>query len=160
MSRVTSSGACLARDDRRADHHVALGHHAAEQLALALVERLVLGARIATRILGILGLDRQFDEAPPQALHLFLGRRPHVVSGSDGSQPSRRSDGLKPHHACTDNEDVRRSDGSRGRGQHGEHARQPVRGQQHCFVTADRGHRGQRVHALGARGARHEFNGK
>ena len=86
----------LARNHRRGDHHVAFRHHFPQQLPLPLVERFILRPRVAARVLRVLGLDRQLDESPAQALHLFLRRRPHVVRRSHRAQPPRRGDRLQP----------------------------------------------------------------
>ena len=63
-----------------------LEHH----LALAAVERLVLGLGVAALVLGVGRLERQLDEPRAEALDLFLDRRPHVVGLDLGAEPPRR----------------------------------------------------------------------
>ena len=82
------------------DHDVAFRDHLAQQLALAPVEILILGFRVAAGVLRVLGFDRQFDKTPAEALDLLLGGRPQIVRGDNGSEPARRGDRLKPRHAA------------------------------------------------------------
>ena len=103
---------------------------------------------------------RQLNEAAAQALHLFLGGGPQIISRGDCAQPARGGNRLQSGHARPNDEHACRRDGSRCRGQHGENPRQSVGGDQHCLVAADRAHGGKRVHALRARGARHQFDGE
>ncbi len=95
MSRGDQHGRFLAGDHRGRDDDVALGDDLAQQLALALVERFVLGPGVAAGVLGVLGLDGQLDEPAAQALDLLLGGRPHVVGRGDRAQPPRRGDRLQ-----------------------------------------------------------------
>ena len=148
----------LARDHRGGDDDVALGHDPPEQLALAIVKRFILGTRVAARVLGILGLEGQLDEARPEALDLFLGGRPQVVRRGDGAEPPRRGDRLEPGHARPDHQHPRRRDRARRRRQHREHAGQGIGGDDDGLVTADRRHRGKRVHALRAGRPRHQLD--
>ena len=88
-------GRFLAGDHRGRDDDVAFGDDLAQQLALALVERIVLRAGVTAGVLGVLGLDGQLDEPAAQALDLFLGGRAQVVRRGDGAQPARRRDRLQ-----------------------------------------------------------------
>src|SRR6059036_4129188 len=72
-------GRVFPRDEGRGDHHIALGHHARQQLALAPVKGLVLRARVAARVLRIGRLERQLHETAPEALYLLLCRGTEVV---------------------------------------------------------------------------------
>ena len=109
ISRGDQHGRFLARDHGGRDHDVALGDDPPEQLALAVVERFILGAAVAAGVLGVLGLDGQLDEPAAQALDLLLGGGPHVVGRGDGAQPPRRGDRLEPGHAGADDQHPRRA---------------------------------------------------
>ena len=102
-------GRFLAGNDRGRDDDVAFGDDLAQQLALALVERVVLCAGVAAGVLGVFGLDGQLDEAPAQALDLFLRGRAQVVRRGDGAQPARGGDRLQAGDAGADHEDARRA---------------------------------------------------
>ncbi len=153
-------GRLSAGHDRGGDDDVALGDDAAEQFALALVEAFVLGFCVSALVFGVLGLDRQFDEAAAHALHLLLRGGADVVGRHDRTEASGGGDRLEPDDAGADDEDPRRGDRAGGGREHREDAGQRVGGEQHRLVAADRGHRRERVHALGAGDARHQFDGE
>ena len=89
---------------------------------------------------------------------MTAGRK--IVGRNDRAQSARGCDGLQPRDARADDQHARRSNRAGSSGQHGEDPRQLVGGDQHRLVAADGGHRGERVHALRARDARHQLNRK
>ena len=76
-------GRFLARNHGGRDHDVAFGDHLAQQFALTPVEILILRFRVAARVLRVLGLDRELDETPAEALNLLFGGRPQIVRGNN-----------------------------------------------------------------------------
>src|SRR5467141_2387480 len=150
----------LAGNHGGGDDHVAFGDHFAEQLALLAVKIFTLRARVAAFVLRVFGFDGQFDEAASEALHLLLNRRAQIVGGNHRAQAARGSDGLQSRDAAADDQHARGSDGARRGGEHGKNFGQRVRGNERRFVSGNGGHGGERVHALRARGARHQLDGE
>ncbi len=105
---VTSTGAFLPGHDGRGDDHVVFRDYFSHEFALAGVEGFVLRRGVSARILRILGLDGQFDEASAEALHLFLHGGPHIVGRNDRAQTTRGGDCLQTRHADADDQDARR----------------------------------------------------
>ena len=105
------------------------------------------------------GIERGgLHEARAKALYLLFYCGAQVICRNHCAQTTGGSDRLQSCHANAEDQHTRRSDRScRGR-KHGEQFGQRVRGNQHSLVTRDGGHRGQRVHALGARRSRHELH--
>jgi len=81
---------------------------------LFLVEAFVLRLGVATGILRIFRFNRKFNEAAAEALHLFFGRRTHVISRSNRAEPAGGRDGLETCDARADDQHTRRSNGARG----------------------------------------------
>ncbi len=84
----------------------------------------------------------------------------HVVSLDHGAEPFGGGDGLQTRHARTDDQHLRRADGARGGGEHGQKAIKGVRSYEHGFVAGDRGLRGQGIHGLRPRDPRDQFHGE
>ena len=160
MSAVTSSGDFVAGDYGGGDDDVAFGDDFAQQFALPAVEVFVLGAGVAAGVLRVFGFDGQFDEAAAEALDLFFRGGAHVVGGSYGAETAGGGDGLQSGDAGADDENAGGSDRSGGGSKHRENSWERVCGDDHGFIAADGGHRGEGVHALRAGGAGHQFDGK
>ena len=130
-------------------------HH---HLALAAVERFVLRGGVSALVLRVRDLNRHLDEARAEALNLLLDGRAHVVRLDPA--PSRRAVAMacnpatpapttNTRAAATVPAAVLSIGNIRG---------SVVAATRHRLVPDDRGHRRQRVHALGARDARHELH--
>ena len=151
-------GRLLAGDHCGGDDDVALGDDPAQQLALALVEGLILGARVAAGVLGVLGFDGSSTKRPPRlwTCSLAAGRR----SYAEVTAPSRRAVAIAwspatpaPMTSTRAGVIVPAAVVSIGK-----QPRQRVGGEDDRLVAADRRHRRQRVHALGPRGPRHQLD--
>jgi len=147
----------LSGDRGRRDHDVARRDDAPEQLALPLIERLVLRGGVAALVLGARRLERQFDELRAETVDLLLHRGAHVVGLDLRAKTTRGRDGLQSRHAGPNHEHARGGDGAGGGHQHREHARDVRGGHEHGLVAGDGGHRRQHVHALRARDARQQL---
>ena len=80
------------------------------------------------------------------------------MSYADATAPNRRAVAMAcSPNACTDHENARGSYRSGSGGEHGENSRQSIGGEHHRFITANRGHGRKHVHALRARGTRHQL---
>ena len=121
-------------------------------LALLVLREL---ARIAA---GALGRDAGVDELGAERLHLLARGAAHVVGLDHGAEALGGGDGLQSGHAHADDQHLRRADGARGGGQHRQEAIERVGRDQHRLVAGDGGLRGQRIHRLRARDARHQFH--
>ncbi len=154
MAAVTSTRCRSSRDLRRGDDHVGGGHLGGQQFLLAsqLLGRLLPGVAACT----LTGVEPEIDELRPEALHLFLGRRSHVVGTHHGAEPARRGDGLEPSHSGPHDQHLGRRHGTGRRHEHGEELGQVLGGRQPGSVTGHRGLRGERVHGLGPADARQE----
>jgi hypothetical protein len=114
-------------------------------------------ARVAARAVGrYAGLD----ELGAQRFDLLAGGAAHVIGFDHGAQAARRGDRLQAGDANADDQHLRRTDGARRGGQHRQEAIYGIGGNEYRFVAADTGLRGQRIHRLRARDARHEFHGE
>ena len=91
---------------------------------------------------------------------MLLGCGPQVVGRSDCPQPARRGDGLQTGNARADDQYSSRSDRPRSGRKHGENSGQRIRGDQDRFVSANRAHGREGVHALRACAARYQFHGE
>ena len=158
MSRRDQDRRFLARNGGGRDDHVTVGHHSRHRLALASVERLVLGRGIPALALGGGGVERQLDELRAETLDLLLDGRADVIRLDLGAKPLGGRDRLQAGHARADHEHPRRRDRAGGGHHHREQAGQRGGGQQHGLVAGDVGHRGQGVHALRPGDARDQLH--
>ena len=145
-------GAARPGTGGRRNHRVRGGDVLLEHFLLL---RLLLGRELAGVAACALGADAGLDELRAQRLDLFAGGRAHVVGLDDGAQALRRGDGLQPGDARADHQHLRRADGARRRWSASAGT---------CRASAPRSAppcsrrwrlRGQRVHRLRARDARH-----
>src|ERR1019366_8647464 len=150
----------FSRNHRRRDHHIAFLYYFSQQLALTAVEVFILGAGISTSVLRVFRLDGKLDKTSAETLHLLLRRGPLVVGRNHRAEAPRGRDRLQSSNAAADHEHAGRCDGSSRGGEHGEKAWVGIGCHQHRLVSANGAHRGQRVHALGARGTGHQLHGK
>ena len=148
----------LAWHNRGRYHRVAFRNHFSEQLALLGIEGFILRFRVSACVLCIASFKWQFHKPSAQTLHLLFHSRTNIVRRHHSSHPLRRCNRLQSGDASTNYQNSRRRDCPGGRGHHGKNARQFVRNHHHSFVSGDRSHRGKRVHALSACGARHQLN--
>ena len=106
------------------------------------------------------GFNRELDKAATQALHLFFCRRPEIVRRSHCTQPPGGRNRLQSRDTGANHKYPRGCNRSRSGGKHGENSRKGISRDQDSFITADGSHGRKCVHALCARGSRHQFNGK
>ena len=106
-------------------------------------------------------LDRlqvQLDEGGAHRAHLVGGGGPHVVGLDDGAEPLGGRDRLQPGDPGPEHQHPGRRHGA-GRGhEQREEPRQPHRRLQRAAVAGHQRLRGQRVHRLGPRDARHQLH--
>ena len=155
-----------ARDDarRRAARHAGGRDHAVGRgdapVEHVLLLRLFLGGQFARIAAGALGGDARLDELRTERAHLLARRAADVVGLDHGAEPLRGRDRLQARDARADHEHGGRADRARGGRQHREELVERGRADQHGLVAGDRRLRGQRVHRLRARDARHELHGE
>ena len=89
---------------------------------------------------------------------MFPGGGADVVGLDHCAETACCCDGLQTGYACSDNKNAGRRDGSCGGHEHGKEARQAVGGGDYGLVTGDGGHRGERIHGLGAADAGDQFH--
>src|SRR5207302_2027433 len=112
---------------------------------------------------GILGFNSaqiDFQELCAERFHVLSGGGTNIVGFHHGPKATRSSYGLQASHARAQHQYFGRRHRARSGHQQGKHARQPFGSDDHSFITGNGGHGGERVHGLGARGARHQFHGK
>jgi hypothetical protein len=146
------------RHRRRRDHDVLLRQYIAQRLPLLAIELLAHRLRVPALVLRARRFHVQHDEPRAETLDLLLHRRANVVPADDRAQPTRRRDRLQSRDARADHQHTRWRNRSRCRHQHRKHAGQGIGRDQHRLIARDRGHRGERVHALRARNARHQLH--
>ena len=146
------------RDQRGGDDDVLLGDVTGDQLGLRGL--LVLGqlARIPTSTRSI--LERVgHDELGAQRFHLLAGCGAHVGRGHHGAQALGRRNGLQPRNTGTHHERLGRTHGARCGHHHGHGAVKHRRRLDNALIAGKVGLRGEDIHDLRARDARHEFHG-
>ena len=149
-----------ARDQGGGDDDVDLRRELAELGELLLAERGARGRGIAAGGGTVLRLlEGEEDELRAHRLDLLGDFRPHVEGIGDGPQAGRRADRGEPGHAGSHHQHLGRRHLAGGGDLTGEEAAEMVAGLDHGAVTGDVGHRGERVHLLGARDARHHVHG-
>jgi hypothetical protein len=104
--------------------------------------------------------ERDFNEGCADAFHLFLHGGADIVGVDHSAEPLRSGDRLQTGNAGADHEHFCWRERAGGRHHEREHFRQTIGSEQDGFVTGDRGHRRQHVHALRAGDARDEFHGE
>ncbi|MEY9737466.1 hypothetical protein ABH985_005255 [Bradyrhizobium ottawaense] len=159
ISPETSFGAGPARDQRRGDHDVLLlDVLGGERGLLGLVfPRHLLGvAAGGLRVLELLVLDG--EEFRAERFDLLFGRGPHVGRGHDGAETARGRDRLEAGDADAHHEHFRRRHGAGSGHHHREGAAERLGALDHGAVTGEVRLRGQHVHHLRARDARHQFH--
>ena len=119
--------------------------------------RLGIAAR-RLRVLELLVLDG--EELRPQALHLFLGRRPHVGRRHNGAETPGRGDRLQAGNAHPHDEHLRRRHRAGRRHHHRQRAAVLLRRIDHRAVTRQVRLAREHVHRLRPRDARHQLHGK
>ncbi len=148
-----------ARNERRGDDDVLLGDVIGDEFGLGLLLFVCQFTGIAALTRGILqGLGH--DELRAERLDLLAGSRTNVGGGDDSAQTARGGDGLKTGNASAHDEHL---GGGYGAGSGHHHRQRTVifgGGVDHRTVTGKVCLRGQNVHGLGARDARHELHGK
>ena len=127
-------------------------------LGLVLFRHLLGVAAGGLRVLEFLVFDR--EEFGPEALHLLLGRGPHVSRGDDGAKPPRGSDRLQAGDANAHHEHFCRGNRAGGGHHHRKGAAESFRGLDHRAIAGEVRLRRQHVHYLGAGDARHQFHRK
>ncbi len=78
----------------------------------------------------------------------------------DGAEPTGGRDGLQPGDSCPDHERPDGRDRAGGGHQHGEELGNAVGGEQHRFVSGDRGLRRKRIHRLSPGDPRNRLHGE
>ena len=129
------------------DHHVRGRHLGGQQLLLSgqVLRRLLLG--VPAR--AVLGLEVELDELGPEALHLLLGRGPHVVGPHHRPQPAGGGDGLQAGHPGPHHQHLGRRHGAGRRHEHREELGQVLGRRQAGPVAGHRGLGREGVHGLG-----------
>jgi hypothetical protein len=126
---------------------------------LLLLAPLLLGqlARVAALSLGA---HAGLDELCAERLDLLLRSAAHVVRFDHGAEALRCGDGLKSRDAGADHEHLRWTDRAGGGRQHRQKLGQLIRRDEHRLVACDGRLRGQCIHRLRARDARHQLHGE
>ena len=149
-----------AGDQGGGDDDVDLRRELAELGELLLAELGARGRGIAAGggpVLRLLELEE--DELRAHGLDLLGHLGAHVEGIGDGAERGRGADGGQPGDAGADHQHLGRRHLAGGRDLAGEEAAEVVAGLDHGAVAGDVGHRGERVHLLGARDARHHVHG-
>ena len=144
-------------DEGGGDDEVGLLDALGDELRLAALVVVAHLGRVAAGGLGLRLLlvgHLDLDEGAAQALDLLLDDRAHVGRLDHRAEAARGADGHEPGHAGAHDDAARRADGA-GRGREQRHElRQPLGGDEHRLVAADRRLRAEGVHALRAGDAR------
>ena len=125
-----------ARDSGGRDHDVEVGDPLLERRLLL---RLLLGRELArVAACGLLGADAEIEERRAEALHLLGDGRPHVECRDDRAEPPRGRDRLQARDAGADHERADRRDRAGCGHEHGEEARDAIRGEDDGLVARRR----------------------
>ena len=147
----------LAGDRGRGDDHVGLGHSLGQLLCLLCLLFCCQFACVAT---GTIGGDAGVDKLGAERFDLLTRSGTHVVGFDHGAKPLAGGYRLQAGNAGADHQHACRADGAGSSGQHREKLDAAGGGDQAALVTGAGGLRRKRIHALCARDARQQFEGK
>ena len=146
-------------DQRRANDNVLLGNMLGDQFSLPLliIRAHFLGvAALCFAAVARIGLDH--DEGAAQAFHLLSGSRAHIRCADNRAQPLGRGNRLQARNTGPHNENPRRGYRACRCHHHGQGAVIFCGCIQHGLIASEIGLRGQNIHGLRARDARHQLH--
>ena len=145
-------------NNRGCNDSVIFSDYFTQQLSLLRIEGFVLRLGISARVLRVLCFERKLHEPSAQTLHLLLDRRPHIVGRDHRTQPLCGRDRLQSSNSRPNHQYARWCNCARRRRHHRKHSGQRVSNHQHSFVSRNRSHGRQCIHALRPRCSRHQLN--
>ena len=144
----------LAGDGGGGDHHVGGRDRLGQLLGL---RGLFLGRQLAGVAAGTVGGNAGIDELGTERLDLLTGCGTDVVGFDHGAQATTGGDRLQAGNAGADDQHAGRTDGAGSGGQHREELGTAGGSDQAALVAGAGALARQRIHALGARDARQQF---